>query len=310
MGEPGANLTANLVGVVSRAYEFFDDFRPETKSVRYNYREATSEITFLVHVPDSRKRQFGKVKIPIREGYRLKGMFSLPDYNRVKAAYTSDDGYISFNPKELPSNNEYVVTLNGDVESETLEEIVHLKTPEDPTRTEKEDSYWVHSAIKRPGVMKEIYDDMQVDNVDISLQVGVQRCFSNGIPEDILSVFDRTRELLQASDKADRNEILTASRRRYQARQDLSTSPAEAADIVRSLATAENIQDYIRVDDPFRERNINPGTPEQHIFPETVSVDVTTDLNLDRQAADGDIIFEKKSFEKFVEGRIDDEILT
>lgn len=310
MNEPSTNLTANLVDVVSKAYEFFDDFHPETKSVRYNYREATSEITFLLHVPDNRKRKFGKVKIPVSEGYRLKGLFSLPEYNRVGAAYTSNDGYISFNPKELPNQDEYIVTLNGAVEPQTLEEIVHLKAPEDPTRTEEEDSYWVHSAIKRPGVMKEVYDDMQVDNVDISLKVGVQRCFSNGIPEDVLNVFDRTRELLEASNENDRNQIVVASRRRYQARRDLSTSPAKAADIVRSLATAENIQDFIRVEDPFRERNINPGTPEQNIFPETVSVDVTTDLNLDRQAADGDIIFKKKKFEEFVEGKMDDEILS
>lgn len=308
MSERPAALTANLVDVVSNAYEFFDDFRPETKSVRYNYREATSEITFLLHVPDSRKRQFGKVKIPISGGYRLKGMFSLPDYNPVNAAYTSKEGYISFNPKELPNQDQYIVTLNGAVDPQTLKEIVHLKAPEDPTRTEEEDSYWVHSAIKRPGVMKEVYDDMQVDHVDISLKVGVQRCFSNGIPEDVLKVFDRTQELLQASNEADRNEILTASRRRHQARRDLSTSPAEAADIIRSLATADNIQEFIRVDDPFRERNINPGTPEQNIFPETVSVDVTTDLDLDRQAVDGDIVFRKKSFEEFVEGKIDDEI--
>ena len=310
MSEPTTNLSANLVNVVSRAYDFFDDFRPQTKSVRYNYREATSEITFLIEVPSGRKRQFGKVKIPVREGYRLKNMFSLPEYNPVKAAYTSEQGYISFNPKELPNQSKYIVTLNGDVEPQTLDEIVHLKAPEDPTRSKKEDSYWIHSAIKRPGVMKDIYDDMQVDNVDISLSVGVQRCFSNSIPEDVLSVFDRTRDLLEASNEDDRNEILTASRRRTRARRDLSTSPAEAADIVRSLATAENIQDYIRVDDPFRERNINPGTPKQHIFPETVSVDVTTDLDLDRQAADGDITFQKKSFEEFVEGKIDDEILS
>lgn len=310
MNEPSTNVTANLVDVVSGAYEFFDDFRPQTKSVRYNYREATSEITFLIEVPDSRKRKFGKVKIPISNGYRVKDMFSLPDYNPVTAVYTLRDGYITFNPKQLPNQDQYIITLNGDVEPQTLEEIVHLKAPEDPTRTEEEDSYWVHSAIKRPGVMKEVYDDMQVDNVDITLKVGVQRCFSNSIPGDVLDVFDRTRELLEASNKDDRNQIFTASRRRYKARRDLSTSPAEAADLVRSLATAENLQDFISIDDPFRERNINPGTPEQHIFPETVSVDVTTDLDLDRQAADGDIIFKKKKFEKFIEGKIDDEILS
>lgn len=310
MTDPGADLTADLVTVVRKAYQFFDDFRPQTKSVRYNYREATSEITFLIEVPDNRKRKFGKVKIPISDGYRLKDMFSLPGYNSVNAAYTSEKGYVSFDPSELPSNDRYIVTLRGDVKPQTLDEIVHLKAPEDPTRSEEEDSYWIHSAIKRPGVMKEVYDDMQVDNVDISLNVGVQRCFSNSIPEDVLSVFDRTRELMEASNRDDRNQILTASKRRYRARRDLSTSPAEAADIVRSLATADNIQDYITIDDPFRERNINPGTAEQHIFPETVSVDVTTDLDLDQQAADGDITFRKKSFERFIEDMIDDEILS
>lgn len=310
MSETTASLSANLVDVVSRAYNFFDDFRPQTKSVRYNYREATSEITFLIEVPDSRRRKFGEVKIPIKQGYRLKDMFALPEYESVNAAYTSDKGYISFDPEDLSTQNKYIVTLNGDVDAQTLNEIVHLKAPEDPTRNEKEDSYWVHSAIKRPGVMKDIYDDMHVDNVDISLNVGVQRCFSNSIPEDVLSVFDRTRDLLEASNEDDRNRILTASRRRYQARRDLSTSPAEAADIVRSLATAENIQDYINIDDPLRERNINPGESEKHIFPETVSVDVTTDLDLDRQAVDGDIVFQKKKFEEFIEGRIDDEILS
>lgn len=86
MSDPQTSLSADLVDVVRRAYEFFEDFEPQTRSVRYNYREATSEMTFLIRVPDSRKRKFGKVKIPISDGYRLKDMFSLPDYKPVKAA--------------------------------------------------------------------------------------------------------------------------------------------------------------------------------------------------------------------------------
>ncbi|GCF14614.1 hypothetical protein Harman_25490 [Haloarcula mannanilytica] len=309
MNDFSGNVTANLVDVVRNAYNYIDDFRPQTKSIRYNYRESTSEMTFLIEVPDSRKRLFGDVKIPISEGYRVKEMFALPDYTPVRAVYDVKDGYITFNPSELPSQDEYILTLNGDVEPETLKEIVHLKAPEDPKRKEEEDAYWVHSAIKKPGLMKDIYDDMKVDNVDISMQVGVQRCFSNAIPDDVLEVFDRTRELLDASNEDDRNQVISASRRRYQARRDINTSPAEAAEIIRSLATADNIQDYITVDDPFRERNINPGQPEQNIFPENISVDVTTDLSLDQQAVDGNITFRKKSFQNFVEEKTDNEIL-
>jgi hypothetical protein len=307
--DPSAGVTANLVDVVDRAYRYFDDFGPDTKSVRYNYREATSEMTFLLRIPDSRRRKFSKVKIPIDQGYRVKEMFSLPDYNPVNTVYGVEDGVITFDPSELPGHTEYILTLNGDVDPDTLKEIVHLKAPEDPTKSEDTDSYWIHSAIKRPGVMKEVYDDMQVDNVDISLQVGVQRCFSSGIPDDVLDIFDSTRDLLTASNDFDRNEILRTARQRFEARQDVSCSPAEAAELIRSLATSDSIQEYITVEDPFRERNINPGTPSQNIFPESVSVDVTTDLNLDRQAADGNILFRKKDFEDLVKDRTDEELL-
>ncbi|RKD85209.1 hypothetical protein [Halopiger aswanensis] len=309
MTSPNLNLSANLVDVVRNAYEYLDDFRPDTKAVRYNYREATSEMTFLIEVPNGRKRKFGKVKIPLSEGYRVKGMFSLPDYNPVNTVHSIEDGFITFNPENLPNQTQYILTLNGDVKSETLKEIVHLKSPEDPTKTEETDSYWVHSAIKRPDVMKDVYDDMQVENVDISLQVGVQRCFSNGIPDDVLEIFDSTRDLLSASSNFDRNEVLRTARKRHEARRDISCSPAEAADLIRSLATADNLQDYIEVDDPFRERNINPGTPRQNIFPESISVDVTTDLNLDRQAANGDIVFQKKEYENLIKNRTDDELM-
>lgn len=306
MTDPSTNITANLVDVVQQAYGYLDDFRPQTKSVRYNYREATSEMTFLIEVPDSRKRNFGNVEIPMGEGYRFKEMFALPDFTPVNAAYTTKNGVLSFDPKELPSQERYIITLRGDVKTKSLEEIVHLKAPEDPKKEGETDSYWVHSAIKRPGVMKDVYDDMQVDNVDISLQVGVQRCFSNAIPQDVLEVFNRTRELLSASNEHDRNEVFKASRRRYQARSDLSSSPAEAAELIRSLATADHIQEYISVDDPFRERNINPTTPEKNIFPETISVDITTDLNLDRQAADGELKFQKSEFEDHIRRETDD----
>ena len=308
MASAPGKVSANLTDVVSKALDYLSDFRPRAKSIRYNYRESTSEMTFLIEVPDSRRRKFGNLKIPMSEGYRFKQMFCLPDYNVVDAAHIVDEEYLTFDPGRLPGHDEYIITLNGTVPSETLNEVVHLKVPKDPKKTGAADKYWIHSAIKRPGVMKEIYDDMKVDDIDIGVQVGVQRCFSNVIPEEVLETFDRTNELLRASNEHDRNQVYKASRRRYEARKQLDTSPAETADLIRSLASAEHIRDYLSVDKPYRRRNINPRPPEKSIHPETIAVDVSTDLSLDRKAADGELVFEKKQYENYLKDQIDRDV--
>lgn len=305
MADVTGQATASLTQVVSSAFEYLGDFRPQAKSVRYNYREATSEMTFLIDIPDSRKRKFGELKIPISEGYRFKELFCLPDFNPVNAAHKSEDGYITFDPSELPGHREYIITLTGNVSTDALSEIVDLTVPSDPKKSEDEHKYWLHSAIKRPGVMKDIYDDLKVDDVDLGVQVGVQRCFSNAIPEEVLETFDRTNELLQASNANDRNQVHKASRRRFKARRELDTSPAEAADIIRSLASAEHIRDYLSVEEPYHHRNIDPRPPENSIHPETIAVDVSTDLSLDRKAADGELTFKKSSYEGYVKDEID-----
>jgi len=301
---PG-KVSANLTQVVSSAIEYLDDFRPQAKSVRYNYRDSTSEMTFLIDVPDSRKRKFGELKIPISEGYRFRELFCLPDYNTVDAAYRSEDGYITFDPSDLPGHREYIIKLTGEVSPDSLTEIVDLKVPNDPKKGEASDIYWLHSAIKRPGVMKDVYDDLKVDDVDLGVQVGVQRCFTEAIPGEVLEIFDRTNELLKASNEDDRNQVHKASRRRYKARTELNTSPAEAADIIRSLASAEHIRDYLSVDEPYHRRNIDPRPPKQGIHPETIAVDVSTDLSLDRKAADGELTFEKNDYGEYVRDEID-----
>lgn len=307
MTDPAVTGSANLVQVLTSAKEYLSDFRPQTRSVRYNYRERTSEMTFLIEVPDSRERKLSDVEIPVL-GYRVKDMFSMPDYKSVESAIVHKDEYITFDPDALPGHNEFILTLTGNVDPDTLKELVHLKVPEDPQTKDELDKYWVHSAIKRPSIMKEVYDDLQIDNVDLSVQVGVQRCFSSTIPQDVLDLFDKTRELMEASDKYNRNKLRSAGKRRHEALQSINTQPGEAADFLRSLATAEHIQDFISVDSPYRRRNINPELSNNRPIPETIDVDITTDLDLDNRAADGEIVFEKGDYEEYIGDMMDEEL--
>lgn len=300
--------TANQIAdTVREAKDYFSNFRPDTRSVRFNYRERTSEMKIYVEVPDSRKRDFADVEIPL-SGYRLKEMFSLPDFHPVESGILYEDGVVTFDPSDLPSHDEYLVVLEGDVASETMEHLVDLKTPEDPDDRGGIEEYWVRSALKQPAIMKEVYDNLKVENVDISVQVGVQRCFSNTVPSDVRDVWDSSRDLIEASSDYDRNQVHSSARQRHDAIQKLDTNPGHISDFLRSLATARHLEDYISVERPYRRRNISPDPPETNLFPEVIGVDITTNLSLDQKAADGTLRFEKSDYQDFLEQQIDSEL--
>jgi hypothetical protein len=76
--------------------------------------------------------------------------------------------------------------------------------------------------------------------------------------------------------------------------------------VLRSLASAEKIRDYIAVERPYRRREINSDTYEQSILPEEVEVGVETDLTLEQPAAKGYLDFQHQEYTQYLEEEAED----
>ena len=305
MTEPSASATAGVSGVIEaidRLKGYLSGYKPDTRSVTYDYRSGTSEMTVKITVPDNRGRKVGKVKIPREEGYEIREMFSSGDFTPVGAKWDQNSDYWILDPANLPAGENFMLRLNNEnVNEDVFEEIIDLNVPEDPMSKSGVDQYWVQSSIRDPKTLQDIYQDFKINNVDLNIRVGVQPCFSTGIPDDVTERIERTRELIEASNEGDRNAVSTAHIRRREARKQGSVTEQEIASLIRSLANPSKFGEFISIESPYRQENIESNTLSNEIFPEEISVEIATNLDLEQQAAKGTLKFEKENYTEHIE---------
>lgn len=299
------SASLDIFEFVDRSREFLSGYDPDMQSLKYDYGTKTSEIKVKINVPDSSARHSGNIRIPA-EGYRIKETLT-PRFQEVKeAAWSKEDDEWVLDPEDLPNYDMYLVTLEGQVSDSVLDRVVDVDTVEDPMKQEGTHQYWVQARIEDPATFQDIWRDLRIDGVDMTVNVGVQQCFSTAIPDRVVRLFRRTSKTLREMNKGD----FRSARKEYQLREGtqdaLSMSEGEAAALLRSLASAEKIRDYIAVDRPYRRREINSDTYEQSILPEEVEVGVETDLTLQQPAAKGYLEFNHDGYTEYLEEEADD----
>jgi len=300
-------MTASLdiFEFVDRSREFLSGYDPDMQSLKYDYGTKTSEIKVKINVPNNSARHAGDIRIPAG-GYRIKETIT-PRFQEVKdATWSKENDEWVLDPEDLPNYDTFLITLEGEVTNSVLDRVVDVDTVEDPMKQEGIHQYWIQARIEDPATFQDIWKDLRIDGVDMTVNVGVQQCFSTAIPDRVVRLFRRTSKTLREMNKGD----FRSARREYQLRsgteEALSMSEGEAAALLRSLASAEKIRDYISVDRPYRRREINSETYEQSILPEEVEVGVETDLTLQQPAAKGYLEFSHDDYTEYLEGEADE----
>lgn len=303
---------ASLQGILEaldRVRNYFNGYQPDARSVTFDYRNRTSEMTLKITVPDNlgrkaRARKRGRVQIPVAEDYVFWDMFSSEDFSTVRAPWKKTDTHWVLDPTELPSGENYLVRLDKrNIAAEEFDRLIDLNVPDDPVSNSGVDQYWVQSAIKDPNLLAETYEELKVDNVDLDIRVGVQRCFSNALPDELMESFKRWGEVRRADN---RNEVLVAHRRFREAQKRMKMSEGELATFIRSLASADSFRDFISVDSPYRREEIEPTSFEHAIFPEQILVSISTNLSLEQKAAKGSLEFKKEDYEQHIRSETED----
>lgn len=294
------SVSANIFEFVDRTEEFLSGYNPDMKSLKYNYRTKVSQVKFSIEVPKGHSRRSGKIRIPAT-GYSVKETVT-PTFHEVKnAAWEKVGDQWVLDPTDLPNYELFLVTLEGQVDDKVLNRVVEIDTVEDPMKEKGTYQYWIQSRIEDPGTFKDIWEDLRIDGIDLSVNVGVQQCFSTAIPDRVVRLFRRTSKTLQAINEEDFHTAWEEYRKRSGTEQALSVSAGEASAMLRKLASAERLRDYIGVERPFRRRNINSDTYEQSILPEEIEVNVETELTYNQPAAKGYLKFEHDKYKEFLE---------
>lgn len=311
--DKGVNLVQKIPDILSKTALAFSKFRPDINNLSINCRDRLAEMALRFKLPDnilsSMKKTLYEVKLPSSSVTSIK-MYSgalLP----VENAWTLEDGYYVLDFSKLPEDSEiFMATLKIDLSQFGLDHLVSVKSPINPKIEQDKELYWLQASIKEPNILSSIYNKLEIYGIEVPVKVNIQRCFTTALPPDFHELLSTPHLLAQAMDKRNKNEINKIRLRRSQLRREVRANEAEIIKVILKLYDESDISNYLSVDKPFRKDEIetlSEGREQSNIplLPSKIGVNVSTDLTLDKPAADGNLTFDKERYTNSVKEKIE-----
>lgn len=294
---PSARSGGEVVETALKIVERLGPYRPEVKSMTVDYVNRTSVLKLLLTIPEGVKRIVrSKIEIPAYNDYSVYEIFEGDSLNRLNLNWRLEDGKWVTNVSKLPKSEKYFVILHGKVSEDALNEIVGVYCPEDPKREQDRDRYWIQSGIKDMSILEKIYSELSIEKVAVDVKVGVERQFATSIPKDMRALLEARARADAAMETADRQELFKGWLRYKSIRRQMGqVTTDQLLQVAKKVLSPELFLLFITIDSPFSlgsvTRNFQPG-----LIPSNIIVNVHTDLNFQRPAAQGNLTFLKEKF--------------
>ena len=288
---------AGIADGIAKLRSFFEDFRPEVRTMEVNYREKKSRINFQIFVPDGRRKKFRKVIIPLVKGYKVVEMIDdafVPHSHHWQVT----DQYYVLDANKLPSPATYRVTVEADVDAAMLGRLVYVRPTLNRDNDDENDNYWLESSIVQPDLLKRIYESLEVSDVDVGVVVDVEKMFGLTIPSEIKQTLDSATRVLDASSgNFDRNQLIRAAvRYRNQAAKHPFPNPGDFHRIIDGVTDRETIARHISLDRPYGINSIDNPQKYAGVVPQSLNIQVSAKLTLRSPIAEGYLTFRRKKY--------------
>lgn len=292
----GSISAEQITGWYDKIRQYLSDFRPEAKSISINFARRTTQIEFHIAVPEGRRKQHRKIKIPVAAGHKILSMID-DNFNTHNHSWKIVEGNYVLDASVLPPSENYLIKMEGSVDSNAIRNILYIKPAASRNDEGGVDKYWLEASIRRPKILEDVYKDLEIDEVNVGVKVDIQKIFGLTIPPEVKDNISAVRRLLSAaSSMSDRNELFrAASEYKRLSRIMPQYNPVSFVNIIQQLTGQDVIREYIKLEQPYELGTIND--PEYvDAVPRSVNIQTTTRLNLQKPIASGHLTFEREKY--------------
>ena len=301
--EVGSRLEESLQWY-TRIKGFFAPFKPDARHVSMNHRNKTCEIRLHIHVPDSVRRSVAKIEIPAMVGFKVVEIID-EGFSYIPNAFYLDGDKWKLNTQTLPASEHYLITLEGSVDPKVVTSLVRIQPAKNRDQTDNLDRYWLDSMIRDVELLQDIWRFMEVQDIDVDVNVSVERCFADILPADVNERLQATAKYLDAGKTIDRGQQFRAWLRYRESQKRLTVDTESLVRVARGVLNPEDFRKYLAVDEPYTIGSVtSPLTPSQNVFPDQVVVEATTHLDYKKPGATGYLSFNKKLFTEVVRDQL------
>ena len=287
---------------VNKVLEVLKPYKPIKKRMKINQMDKTSEIALVLNMPSRLKLNLTTTKIPYPNFFvneMLTEDFSplnVSDYWR-----RDHDGSWILNPKNLPNCDRFFVRLKGTMPQEVISKLVFIGEAANRDQTEESDKYWLECMIKDVELVETMWEMLEIEDVNVGINVGINRCFSAAIPSGFTRKLRATQRYIEAGHTRDRQKVYNAWAELRRSHHTKSCSPEEFMELISRLTSGTIFGNYVHVEEPYNLGLIDRGS-DTGVMPNFMRVQALTNLDLKKYAAGGYLVFEKKKYIEEIKG--------
>lgn len=311
-GVRAASLVSDVGRFVSHVVE---SLRKSTSKVEYpefRLKSAENLIEFNagIHLKSGLFTS-DHLKLDIQPPSRAR-LYALAPYRPLEGAVAIVEGGVYVHRPALSGAGEtFRIELEYELSGpKALAGLVYTSSPAETFSVDGSDlqRYWLHSELKTLRALKEIYERVRVEDVDVKVDVTLRDDFKDVIPEDVR--FEMTMMARLAS--SDRNVAQTALA--YRKRHPIPKFRGNLFQVTQGLmelCQPSRFRNYLTLEGPYRLAKCNRSAALADIYlpvsvPHAMEVYSKTDLTLEEPAKDGKLTYRKSEFLKQVERIIRD----
>lgn len=281
-----------------KAKGYFEPFKPETTHVSISYREQLCEMRLHIHVPEGIRRHTGKVEIVKSPQFQIREILDLRTCSRVtQPGFYIEDGKWKLDASKLPASEDYLVFLEGRIDSAVLSKIVRVQPSRNRDQTQDVDRYWLDSMISDVTILEKVWKQLEVQDINIGVRVSIDNAFSSALPFDLKEKAEATQRLLESAKSKGRDEVFNDLMVYRHTAKKSTLSIDKVVMMAQRLSSPDRFTDFVSVDPPYRLGGIlHDDGVRRKPFPEIVNVNARTDLDFKSPIATGYLTFDKKTY--------------
>jgi len=260
-----------------------------------NYSRKTSTIGLALKIDEGFRKNHNKIKVPAYKGFKIARMQDAA-FHELKSLWSINNDEWILDAKLLPPSDGYFIEMEGDVEEKNLKDLVHIKPALNRDSNEENDRYWLDSCIKNPKLLEQVWNELQIDEVDVGVLIDVNKLFGLRIPQEIKEKAETIQNYLYAGKNLDR-ELMFRTARDYRIQERKSPfHPKDFIRVIQNLTARSTLLDYLSVEHKYTIGEIEQPTKYEGIVPLDVKVQTLTTLTLHDPQSLGYLTFKRQSY--------------
>lgn len=287
----------NFVGWFDKIHKYFEDFKPETRTMIINYSKRTSVVGLFLNIDEGFRKNHNKIKIPHYPGFEISRMQDAV-FRELKFLWKLEDGQWILDAKSLPPSDGYFIELEGAIEEKAVKDLVHIQPAINRDSDKVSDKYWLDSCIKNPELLEKAWTHLQINDIDVGVSVDFNKMFALKVPQEIQDKADAIKNYLSVGSNPvfDRNLIYKALHEYRRQERKVPFHPTDFIKVIQSLTARDTLMDYLSVDASYKIGEIAQPTKYSGIIPLDVKVQTFTTLTLRSPQALGYLTFKRQKY--------------